>query len=230
MWQLIPPRWWKSVSILGLGWQRAVAACGRWHVEIPRAKCDAARGLARTMARAQCSGRLLGWECTTCYGCRPRWLKYVKSHIKYQNSKLVSTKHFGIKTGFQLVVDIAIGTHTSSRMRVPVAPALKELTKDQPPKKGMIQNPPKTAILIQKFCPPQILQWVLLGFFGLPEHHAMPCPCHALMDDAVQDIRIFSPDDAVFVDAQTMIALQVFQAALAERFRTGHGAPSTGLD
>lgn len=28
---------------------------------------------------------------------------------------------------------------------------------------------------------------------------------------ALEDIRLFSPDDTVFIDAQTMMALQVFQ-------------------
>ena len=43
---------------------------------------------------------------------------------------------------------------------------------------------------------------------------------HGTMSDLtfwLEDIRIFSPDDAVFVDTQTMIALQIFQDPRASR-------------
>ena len=42
-------------------------------------------------------------------------------------------------------------------------------------------------------------------------------PCLIWPFGCLEDIRIFSPDDAVFVDTQTMIALQIFQDPRASR-------------
>ena len=45
-------------------------------------------------------------------------------------------------------------------------------------------------------------------------------PCLIWLFGCLEDIRIFSPDDAVFVDTQTMIALQIFQDRRAGRCRS----------